>query len=850
MKHVRPSVVIAIALCTGAGWVRPLPIIAQPLKWEQAETEHFLFIFEPRDRASVNELLTFAEPVYQRITGFFHSYPKKVRVIIRGRIDEANGFSTFLPMHIELYLTAPTDHFLGARTESWLKILLTHELTHYVHASMDRGFFYVLSRVFGADAAGAHFAFLPGWMIEGPSTNTETIFTAGGRGRNPLFEMSYKAPVEEGKLFSLEQAAYGSAFPPSGRIYVGGYTLVNFLLSTYGEDTFQRIMDQYLGFPFFGPWAAIRKVTGKSASEVFADLKRHLEDKYQASLSIQTGKLVTPQRPGDWVHPLVTDRGLYVFRTSLDHFPAIVRYDPASGKEEVIHTVVNEGLSFTATRDGKTLFFSSLTQTWPDPVDAQIVSDLYRQDVTTGTVEQITRGAHLWQPCVSPDGTQLVAVQGFGPYSRLVSVDTATGALRVLISWAEGNVYTPAFSPDGRRLAFTLNLRGFQDVYVADYQALVQASGILPDNRSPVGDVNREAAKPVLGPDPFGEYFPSFVDDDNVLFSSDRGGSLSLYRASLATGEVVKVLDDPVAAISGVVDGDSLIYSSYSSSGRCLKAVALSSLQSEQIPQDQTKTEEYPEAYTWTGASAPSRGYTDWPAPLLWLPYPTITRTGPGSPGVEIGLGAAAYGASLLGTTTWLANAGWSFASQQPFAGLSLTTALGPFQAGLSSQLGYQYTDTYTQTVDSSVSLSLPVINDSRFDTARALSVSLGLRNLAELDSSVPFTFAQAAGPLAGGWQNSFFVTSGILVAVGAKRRACRHGFPSCGQRGSAERHAAARPLFTGPGKHFHAPGRPGHSFPHRAPGDYSRGEVKRRGGRPVQPVLGFFCGSPGIPRP
>ena len=49
-------------------------------------------------------------------------------------------------MHIELYVTAPTDHFLGSRTESWLKILLTHELTHYVHASMDRGFFYALSR--------------------------------------------------------------------------------------------------------------------------------------------------------------------------------------------------------------------------------------------------------------------------------------------------------------------------------------------------------------------------------------------------------------------------------------------------------------------------------------------------------------------------------------------------------------------------------------------------------------------------------------------------------------------------------------------------------------------------------
>ena len=134
-----PGALPALVLLLAAGLARPVSLPAQSLQWEQAETEHFIFIFEPRDRASVNELLTFCEPIYQRITGFFHSYPKKVPVIVRGRVDQANGFSTFLPMHIELYLTAPTDHFLGARTESWLKVLLTHELTHFVHASNGPG---------------------------------------------------------------------------------------------------------------------------------------------------------------------------------------------------------------------------------------------------------------------------------------------------------------------------------------------------------------------------------------------------------------------------------------------------------------------------------------------------------------------------------------------------------------------------------------------------------------------------------------------------------------------------------------------------------------------------------------
>ncbi|MGA2764520.1 MAG: hypothetical protein ABSG17_14270 [Spirochaetia bacterium] len=766
MKNVGPSMLPALtlilALAAGASLARPAPLDAQALQWEQAETEHFLFVFEPQDRHSVDELLTFCEPVYQRITGFFHSYPKKVRVVIRGRIDEANGFTTFLPPHIELYLTAPTDHFLGARTESWLKILLTHELTHYVHASMDRGFFYALSRVFGPDAAGAHFAFLPGWMIEGPSTNTETIFTAGGRGRNPLFEMYSKAPVEEGKLFNLEQAAYGSSFPPPGRIYVGGYTLVDFLLSTYGRDAFQRIMDAYLGFPFFGPWSAISKVTGKSASEVFDSLKKHMEKKYRPDVGVPAGSLITPRKPGDWIHPQATARGLYVYHTSQDHFPAIVRYDPASGREEILHAVIDDGLSFTATRDGKTLYFTSQAVTWIDPVDEQEISDLYRLEVDTGRLRQLTHGAHIWQPCVSQDGTALVAVQGSGPYSRIVSVDQETGSLRVLFSRSEANVYTPAFSPDGRRLAFTLNVRGFQDVYVADYQGLAQDAAALPDIRSLVTDMSQDAATPVLGPDPFGEYFPSFLDNNILLFSSDRGGSLALYRADLASKEVARVIDDPVAAISAIPNGDALLYSSYSSDGWCLKSVPLERLEAEPLAQDQLARQEYPAAYSWTGAAAASRPYHDWPGPLLWLPYPSVTVTAPGAQGVELGLGAAVYGASLLGTTTWLADAGWFFASRQPFAGLTVTSTVGPFLAGVQSQLVYQFSSNYSQTVTSNASLTLPVINSTGFDVSRFFAVSLGLEHLAELDSSTPFTFTDSTGPLSGGWQNGLFVTSGV----------------------------------------------------------------------------------------
>jgi hypothetical protein len=171
--------------------------------WQKIQSGHFLFIFEPRDRAAVDELLGFCEEVYADVCGFLGSHPDTVPCVLRGRIDYANGVTRFLPNRIDLYLTAPNDMFLGARSEGWLRLLLAHELTHFVQASMDAGLPHALSLVFGRDTASVSLSFLPGWAVEGPAVTTETRFSEGGRGRNPFFEMYTKAAVVEGALFSL-----------------------------------------------------------------------------------------------------------------------------------------------------------------------------------------------------------------------------------------------------------------------------------------------------------------------------------------------------------------------------------------------------------------------------------------------------------------------------------------------------------------------------------------------------------------------------------------------------------------------------------------------------------------------
>jgi hypothetical protein len=86
---------------------------------------------------------------------------------------------------------------------------------------------------------------------------------------------------------------------------------------------------------------------------------------------------------------------------------------------------------------------------------------------------------------------------------------------------------------------------------MADHGKLSQRSLAFTDNTSAVEAVNLGAATAALEPDPLGEHLLSYLDDHNVLFSSDPRETLSLHCATVSAQEVI---NDLVAVIS-VVDG-------------------------------------------------------------------------------------------------------------------------------------------------------------------------------------------------------------------------------------------------------------------------------------------------------
>lgn len=704
-------------------------------------TEHFIFIYEEKDADSVRELLSFAEDVYDELARYFDYRPGTIPVVLHGRIDTANGSYVPFPSHINLYVTSPTAPWMGARTESWLEVLFIHELAHYLHLTLDSGFFAGLSKVFGFDISSFAAGFMPGWMIEGLQVELETRLTGGGRGRNPFFEIYWKAPVLEDTLFTLREAAYSSRFPPPGRHYVAGYMIVDYMSRRFGPDILVRIHREFLKFPLLGPRYALRRVTGVSFAEIYEGMKKELAEKYgTAGDSLSTGPLssdtpVVPEGIGSYYHPRAAGGKIYLYSDRPDAHPGIDVYDPETGKlERFVSVSLTDRDSFDVSASGDTVVFASPAAAGNHPSGLTYISDLYRIDRGSKRIRRLSKDAHLVQPAISPDGNRLIAVQLTGSYTRLVELDTAAGEIKPLIEGGKTKFLNPVFSPDGSALAFAVDHRGTQRVWIYRFDT---------------GAVRRVPAVPGTI-----DYYPDFTPEGNLIFTSDRSGELALYLYDLGTEKVHTLKSDPVGAFYGTVVEDTLYYGTYRSTGYRVLAAPFSpavppgatpGVPGPALPgvhRDGVKELRGIEPAQPPPEPLPSRRYIDVPRPLVWLPVPFYVNTIAGAAPV-FGLGIFSYGRSILGGASWQIAATSRFQPAQPGIDAYFSFALPYANIDYSLRQAYfQDADLlYKQVTRHSLGLAVPIINRSRLLTSVSLSLSGGITHTYFLYHTNPFVF-------------------------------------------------------------------------------------------------------------
>jgi len=149
----------------------------------------------------------------------------------------------------------------------------------------------------------------------------------------------------------------------------------------------------------------------------------------------------------------------------------------------------------------------------------------------------------LLSPAWSPDGRRLAYVSFEDKRSKVYLQNIADGR-RELIAEHRGINSAPAFSPDGKRLALTLSRDGNPEIYLFDLST-----------RS----LRRLTSHPAIDTEP--AWSP---DGRYLVFTSDRAGKPQIYRMSAEGGEAERL----------TFEGDYNARASYSPDGKMLTLVS------------------------------------------------------------------------------------------------------------------------------------------------------------------------------------------------------------------------------------------------------------------------------------
>jgi hypothetical protein len=547
--------------------------------WYTLETPHFSVHYHAGLEPVAQKVATVAEAVYARLVPELGYTPdEKTEVVLTDESEFANGFAWVIPYPtVRLLVSAPDDMSTLGDYDDWITELVTHEFTHILHISNVSGVPGVVNSIFGPTLTPNHQQ--PNWIIEGLAVVMESEHTTAGRLRSSMVEMSLRTDVLSGRLARLDEFSHlPTRWPGGGLWYLYGAKFIQWIASIYGPDIYAAVATDFGAQVIpFGVNRAIRRATGRTYEELYAGWKADLERTYAAKKAelerrgLREGRRLTAHgwdAAGPRFLPRSCGAEQRVAYTKSDGdtlggIYAIEVAKDAGEKAELVARSTGRSLAFGPHCE---LYFDSVAPSQR----AYYFSDLYRlapgERSPRGTEKnrrQLTVGHRARDLDVSPDGRSIVYVTNERGTTtlRIASLDPEgrlSGERRLVATAHFEQVYTPRFSPDGRRVAYgAWTAGGYRDIRVVDI-----ASGKLYE----------------LWHDRAIEQQPAWSPDGRTLyFTSDRTGIANVYAYDLDTQKLHQVTNVLTGAYmpEPSPDGRALVYMGYSSDGFDLHVLEL-----------------------------------------------------------------------------------------------------------------------------------------------------------------------------------------------------------------------------------------------------------------------------------
>src|SRR5690606_27972814 len=516
------------------------------VKWRQIDTENFRLLFPNTLENAAKNLAEQLPKIQYKSRKILNITPPKITLVLQGNHLTQNGFVQLAPRKSELFPVPSST----ADNQEWLPNLVLHELRHV--AQFDKLTGKIKGPFFEQLALALYGLNLPAWYFEGDAVQSETMFSEGGRGRLPSWEMPIRANILSGRNYGFNKYVLGSFKDNVPSYYTIGYLMNTYLTNHFGYQSHEKIMEDMRG-KLLRPYnfqRALKQVSGLRSKDLFHVTMKEVTEKWELEKPIPNkSNTIIPTKesryPNDYLLPQSDNNGqLFALKQSPAQVSTIVTVDP-NGKGK---NIVKTGLQITP-------YFHLR--------DTEIVWDEFRKDArfgkqsynviniyntATGALKTLTRNTRYYSPTLHPHEPKIALIEvGQDNKSRLLTINAHNGQLiDSILPPTETHIQQPRYNENGDRvIAIAVNREGTN---------LIEFDLIKRTHRLLLPWSNQQLERPQYR-------------QNNILFKAHYNGIDNIYQLD-TKGNIQQLTDAIFGAFNPFVSQEEkLIYNDYHHNG-------------------------------------------------------------------------------------------------------------------------------------------------------------------------------------------------------------------------------------------------------------------------------------------
>lgn len=525
------------------------------IRWRQINTDTARVIYPAGLDSVAARVATIIHVLQSNYVSTIGDKKRKVSIVLQDNTLLSNGYVALGPFRSEFFIS-PEQNSSDLGAQAWADNLALHEFRHVQqYANFNIGLSKVAGIIlgqYGQDFANA--ASVPDWFFEGDAVYNETMLSKQGRGRLPSFFNGYKSFFFEKKTYSYMKLRNGSLKNYVPNHYNLGYLLVAYGRDKYGMDFWRNVTTHAAQIHSLYPLQkSVEKYAGIEYKQFVHDAFSFYQQQWQQDSVANAEWLTATQKNNvvNYKYPYNDNGDLIVLKNSNSKIPTFYRITK-TGEEKIATRDISYDDYFSYS-NGRIIYTAYAADVrWGN----RNYSNIKLLNLADGSTQTITHHGKYFSPDIAHNGSLIAATTYTdGKTSALVLMDSSGKIIRTRSNKA-GHVFSyPKFSDTDTYLYyFDRNEKGESAIWKESVSE-GNAELILPY-------ANRMVNFPV-------------VQGDTLIYTCTNDGKDELWAYQAKENKHYKLASYRTGAYQGVLKGDKVISSVFTSDGYRLAALPI-----------------------------------------------------------------------------------------------------------------------------------------------------------------------------------------------------------------------------------------------------------------------------------